>query len=86
LAIGDPTVSNRLAAGSASVAPVVTDPAMRAAEGGALLSQSMAGESSVLAYNDVFRVLASLSAGTAGAVALSVFLTYVRRSAREVQP
>jgi MFS family permease len=86
LTIGDPAVSNRLAAGSASVAPVVTDPGMRAAEGGALLSQSMAGESSVLAYNDVFRVLASLSAATAGAVALSVFLTYVRRSAREVQP
>lgn len=86
LAIGDPAVSSRLSANAAAVVPVVSDPAVRAAEGGALLGQSISVESSVLAYDDVFRLLASLAAGTAGAVALSLFFNYLRRSAQQVQP
>jgi hypothetical protein len=64
----------------------MSDPTMRAAEGGALLNQSISGESSVLAYDDVFRLLAWLAAGTAGAVALSLFFNHLRQSARQVQP
>ncbi|MEX3956363.1 MFS transporter [Trinickia sp. EG282A] len=86
LAIGDPAVTTRLSVGAAALAPMMSDPVMRAAQGGALLDRSVSDEASVLAYDDVFRLLASLAAGTAGAVALSLFFTYLRQYAREGQP
>lgn len=61
----DPIVTQRLAAGGAAVARVVGDPALRAAEGNAILSQTATREANVLAYNDVFRLVSLLAAATA---------------------
>jgi hypothetical protein len=60
----DPLVSQRLAAGGAAVGGVVGDPALRSAEGGALLAQTAVREANVLAYNDTFRLIAALAALT----------------------
>ncbi len=60
----DPLVAQRLAAGAAAVGRVVGDPALRAAEGGALLSQVAVREANVLAYDDTFRLIAVLAALT----------------------
>ncbi|MEG3089428.1 MFS transporter [Sphingomonas sp. PB4P5] len=60
----DPQVQARLQAGAGGVARVIGDPALRTAEGGALLSQTVAREANVLAYNDVFRLVALLAALT----------------------
>ena len=60
----DPLVQARLAAGSAGVTRVVGDPALRQAEGGALLSQTATREANILAYNDVFRLVSLLATMT----------------------
>lgn len=60
----DPIVTARISAGGAAVSRVVGDPALRAAEGGALLSQSATREANVLAYNDTFRLISVLAALT----------------------
>lgn len=60
----DPIVTQRLAAGGQAVARVVGDPALRSAEGGALLSQTATREANVLAYDDTFRLVAVLAAAT----------------------
>lgn len=60
----DPIVTQRLTAGGQAVARVVGDPALRSAEGGALLSQTATREANVLAYDDTFRLVAILAAAT----------------------
>ncbi|WP_245647718.1 MFS transporter [Novosphingobium lentum] len=62
--ITDPMVAARIGAGGQAVGRVIGDPALRQAEGGALLSQVATREANVLAYNDVFRLIAILSALT----------------------
>ncbi|MET0269200.1 MAG: MFS transporter [Sphingomonas sp.] len=60
----DPIVQARLRAGAAGVGQVVGDSGLRAAEGGALLSRVVTREANVLAYNDMFRLVALLGALT----------------------
>ncbi len=60
----DPIVQARLQAGAGGVARVIGDPGLRSAEGGALLSQTATREANVLAYDDVFRLIAVLAALT----------------------
>ncbi|VXC95971.1 MFS transporter [Sphingomonas sp. 8AM] len=63
----DPTdliVQARLQSGASGVARVVGDPTLRSAEGGALLSQAATREANVLAYDDMFRLIAVLAALT----------------------
>lgn len=60
----DPQVSARITAGSSRLANVIADPALRSAEGSALLSQSATREANVLGYNDTFRFVALLAAAT----------------------
>lgn len=60
----DPIVQARLQAGASGVARVVGDPGLRSAEGGALLSQAATREANVLAYDDMFRLIAVLAALT----------------------
>jgi len=60
----DPQVTARISTGAAGVARVVTDPALRSAEGGALLAQSATREANVLGYHDTFRFIAFLAAAT----------------------
>lgn len=86
LVAGDPQVSARIAGGGAVIASVVSDPTLRSAEGGALLGQAMAREAAVLAFNDVFGLLAWLAGGTAGVVALSLFFKMLRQRPQKALP
>ncbi len=61
----DPLVAARLRAGAGRVAGVVGDPALRSAEGAALLAQQVAREANILAFNDVFLLVGVLAALTA---------------------
>ena len=58
---------------------VVGDPALRSAEGGAILSQTATREANVLAFDDVFRLIAVLAALT---FCYLLFLM-IRRTRRE---
>jgi hypothetical protein len=75
----DPIVAQRLQAGGAAVSRVVGDPALRSAEGGAILSQTTTREANVLAFDDVFRLIAVLAALT---FCYLLFLM-IRRTRRE---
>ncbi len=83
LQFGAPAVSARQAGGAAALAPVLVDPALRGAESSALLAQSVGREAAVLAYNDVFALLAILAGGTAGAVTLFLFLNHLRQPSQK---
>ncbi|KQR80499.1 MFS transporter [Sphingomonas sp. Leaf343] len=65
----DPIVTQRIQSGGAAVGRVVGDPALRSAEGAAILSQTTTREANVLAYNDVFRLIGVLAAATSGYLA-----------------
>jgi hypothetical protein len=57
----DPVVAARIRAGAGAVGGVVGDPALRGAEGAALLAQQVTREANILAYNDVFMLLGVLA-------------------------
>lgn len=57
----DPQVVGRITALAGAYGRVLTDPALRQAEGVALLAQQVSREANVLAYNDVFRTIAWLA-------------------------
>jgi predicted MFS family arabinose efflux permease len=59
--LDNPIDAGRLAGSAQQVGGVILDPALRTAEGAALLSQRVTREANVLAYNDVFLVIAMLS-------------------------
>jgi len=61
LMMSDPQVAERVRQYSGAYGSVLTDPALRHGEGLALLSQLATREATVLAYADVFRVIAGLS-------------------------
>ncbi|MBJ6121477.1 MFS transporter [Sphingomonas mollis] len=75
----NPIVTQRIQAGGAAVGRVVGDPALRSAEGAAILAQTATREANVLAYDDVFRLVAILAAAT------SAYLAFIlaRRRWRE---
>lgn len=62
LTLADPLVAQRIQQYGATYARVLGDPALRAAEGSALLGQAATREAYVLAYNDLFLVVAIVSA------------------------
>ena len=57
----DPVVANRLSQLSATYGHTLTDRALLNAEGTSLLGQQITREANVLAYNDVFVLIAALS-------------------------
>jgi MFS family permease len=59
--LDNPLDAGRLSGSAQQVSGVITDPALRTAEGAALLSQRVTREANVLAYNDVFIVIAILA-------------------------
>jgi MFS family permease len=59
--LANPLDAGRLSGSAQQVSGVITDPALRTAEGAALLSQRVTREANVLAYNDVFIVIAILA-------------------------
>ncbi|MFC3443366.1 MFS transporter [Sphingobium rhizovicinum] len=61
----DPLVAARIRAGGGAVAGVIGDPALRSAEGAAILAQQVAREANILAFNDVFLLIGGLAVLTA---------------------
>jgi MFS family permease len=57
----DPLVAARLRASGGAIAGVVGDPALRSAQGAALLSQQVSREANILAFNDVFLLVGVLA-------------------------
>jgi MFS family permease len=57
----DPLVAQRIAGTAANVGGAIADPALRNAEGGALLALQVAREANILAFNDVFLVIGFLA-------------------------
>lgn len=58
----DPQIAQRLQTLGGAYGRVVGDPVLRQAQGSALLSQQIAREANILAYNDVFMIIAILAA------------------------
>jgi hypothetical protein len=65
VSLSDPQVAQRLQNGAGAVAGALPDPVLRSAEGTALLGQSLNAEANILAFNDVFRLVAALALLTA---------------------
>ena len=61
----DPLVAARIQQGGAAYARVLTDPAARTRQGLSVLSQGATREANILAYNDVFLMIAILAAALA---------------------
>jgi hypothetical protein len=70
ISLGDPQVAQRLQIGADTAARAILDPALRSAEGVAVLGQRLSAEANILAFTDVFRLVAVLALVTA------VFLIY----------
>lgn len=82
LVAADPQVAARIQAGTVAVAGSIGDPALRGAQGAGLLGQAMTREANILAFNDVFRLVAVLALLTALYIAyLILFYTLRRRRA-----
>lgn len=64
LIAGDPLVAQRIQSNAGAYARVLTDPALRQAEGAAILSQQASAQANILAYNDVFLLIAAIAGGT----------------------
>jgi MFS family permease len=64
----DPQVATRMQDSNQVYAPLTIDPTLQQAEGSALLTQTVTSESTVLAYIDVFQVIAGLAAVTAASL------------------
>lgn len=71
LSAGDPQIVARVQYGTAALSGVLVDPALRSAEGAALLGKAFQNEVNTLAFNDVFRVVMWMALLTA------LYLTYV---------
>ena len=79
LVAADPQVALRIQSGAVAIAGAITDPTLRSAQGAGLLAQAMTREANVLAYNDVFRLVAFMALLTALYVAYLVVFYAVRR-------
>ncbi|WEK46581.1 MAG: MFS transporter [Candidatus Andeanibacterium colombiense] len=74
----DPTVAGALQQYGGAYGPVIGDPVLRQAQGAALLSQQVSREANILAWNDVFMLIAALS--IASLLFWGLWLLRVRRS------
>lgn len=80
LSLTDPQVAARIQTLGGAYGKVLGDPALRSAEGAALLSQQVTREANILAYNDIFMVvlvLAGLTLLWLGARLLRIYITGV---------
>jgi MFS family permease len=78
----DPLVANRIQLGASAYGRTIGDPALRNAEGAVLLSQQITREANILAYNDVFRLIAWLAAATTIYLGILVYLR-MRKAKRD---
>jgi len=68
----DPVVAARIQTGVQGLAGALVDPSARAAQGAGALSQALSREANILAFNDVFRLVAALALLTA------LYVAYIR--------
>ena len=61
MAVGDPTVIQRIQAGASALSGTIGDPGLRAAEGARLLGAALGREAAVLAFNDAFRLVTAVA-------------------------
>jgi len=79
----DPLVAARLRAGAGAMGGVVGDPALRNAEGAALLAQQVTREANILAYNDVFLLIGILAVL---ATIWGLWINWAMRQRGEISP
>ena len=86
IVLTDPLVAQRIQQGAGAYGRVLTDPTLRSAEGAALLSRQITREANILAYDDVFRLVAILAAMTTLYLALLLIRRdiHARRAARSL--
>ena len=77
LVAADPQIVQRVQQNASAYGRVLVDPALRQAEGAAILAQQASREANILAYNDVFLLIAAIAAGTI--LWASVHIMRVRR-------
>ncbi|WP_253190392.1 MFS transporter [Sphingomonas sp. LM7] len=77
LTLADPLVAQRVQQNAAAYGRVLGDPALRQAEGAAILAQQASREANILAYNDVFLLIAAIALGTI--IWASIHITRIRR-------
>jgi hypothetical protein len=74
----DPLVAARIQQGAAAYARMLADPSARTRQGISVLTQATAREANILAYNDVFLLIAVLATLLAAWIfGRSLWLTYV---------
>ncbi|MFD1949500.1 MFS transporter [Sphingomonas arantia] len=80
VSLTDPVVASRVTAGGAGLGRVIGDPALRQAEGVALIGQSLTREANILAYDDVFRLIGVIALVTM--LWASIHITRIQRARR----
>ncbi|MBY3166031.1 MFS transporter [Rhizobium laguerreae] len=65
----NPLVGARISATASAYSPIIADPSLQTAEAAATLAQETTLQSNILAYDDVFRLIALLAAGTSAFLA-----------------
>ena len=76
----DPQVVARLQSAGTAAAEIIVDPAQRSAQGGVLFTRAMVREANILAYNDVFRLVALMSLGAALFMAYRIIVLRYRQA------
>jgi hypothetical protein len=79
LLAADPSVVDRVRLGSVAIAGAVVDPTQQSAQGAGLLARAMTQEATILAYNDVFRLVAFLALMSAVYVGYLIVVYAFRR-------
>jgi len=80
----DPQVATRVQSGAAAYGSVLADPALRSAQGVARLGAAATREANVLAYNDVFLMIAGVAIATLLWLLVSQFWTSINIGARRL--
>jgi MFS family permease len=81
----DPLEASRLQRSVETFSSLAVDPSIRGAEGASLLSRQVTAEANILAYEDVFQLIAMMAAGAAVYLGVAVFFR-VRLEVREERP
>ena len=79
----DPLAASRLQRSVETFSALTVDPTLRGAEGASLLSRQVTGEANILAYDDVFQLIALMATGAAVYLGVAVFFRVRREVRRE---
>jgi MFS family permease len=86
LSLIDPQVASRLQSGAGALLGAVPDPAARSAQGYASLATAATRQANVLAYNDVFMMIAAIALLTLAWLALGELWTFCQSCRRAPAP